>query len=270
MRRPRLVRRLRRPAAWGRRHWLPLVGALAIILLGGWVAITQEGSNDRVDQLEAALLERDTTVSSVAQQAADQDAQRAAEINALRGQILAKGEEPVVPPAEPTSPGVQVVPGEQGRPGERGPGPTDTQVRAAVADYFAANPPQPGRTPTDVEVAAAVAAYCNARGGCRGPGGVPGAAGQDGQDGDTVVGPQGPAGAQGPGPTQEQVAAEVAAFCSTGACVGPTGPQGPAGQAAPTVVRRYGPVGPLGNRQRCDLVVVNGEEFENSCVAVPA
>jgi hypothetical protein len=49
--------------------------------------------------------------------------------------------------------------------GERGPGPTVEQIRAAVAEYMAANPPPPGeagRPPTAAEVAAAVAQYLTA------------------------------------------------------------------------------------------------------------
>ena len=45
---------------------------------------------------------------------------------------------------------------------QRGPGPTDEQIDAAVAAYFAANPPPAGRAPTTAEIASVVAAYMTA------------------------------------------------------------------------------------------------------------
>lgn len=215
---------MRWPRWFGRRMvvaaaWLALLAVMfaAVVTL---IAIRdrsherQVGSLlDRIDTLEAKYGE---ALSNLAQEQAA---------------TTARGDEPASTPAEeiastpavPSAANVVTVAGEKG---ERGPGPTDAQVRMAVAGYLTANPPQPGRPPTDGEIAAAVAAYCSARGGCRGA---------DGPAGQSTVGPQGPVGPRGepgPGPSDEQVAVSVGAYCSTRAgCVGPPGPQGPAGPA---------------------------------------
>lgn len=109
--------------------------------------------------------------------------------------------------------------GERGRPGVDGAdgrSPTAAEVRALVEQVYAANPPPPG---TD---------------------GADGSDGSDGKDGST--GPRGERGEQGPAPTDAQLDAAVARYCSVrGECVGATGDQGPKGDTGDP-----GPVGPAG------------------------
>lgn len=79
--------------------------------------------------------------------------------------------------------------------------PSDAQVRTAVAVVLKENP-----TLTQAQIITAVTAYLKAN--------PP----KDGQDGAT-----------GPGPSQEQVDAAVAEYCSDNNCDGPQGPSGPTG-----------------------------------------
>jgi hypothetical protein len=120
----------------------------------------------------------------------------------------------------------QASPAEPGKPGDRGPGPTQEQIDAAVAQYFRdhplpegklptveqvatavgvylrENPPQPGRAPTADEIAVATASYLAEHA-------------EDFR------------GKQGPPPSAEDVRAAVTAYCGTnGNCRGPQGPQG--------------------------------------------
>jgi hypothetical protein len=134
-----------------------------------------------------------------------------------------------------------------GDPGEPGLDAVVTQAAllSAVTGYCEVNvctgatgpPGEAGRPPTAVEVAQAVSDYCGLTD-CTGPAGVDGTDGLDGAPG--AQGPPGEQGVQGPAgpaPTQEQVAAAVAEYCTaTGACIGPTGPAGPAGADAREVV----------------------------------
>lgn len=141
-----------------------------------------------------------------------------------------------------------------------GPGPSNAQVQAVVADYFRSNPlpntpayqraigravttyltehpPEPGRPPTEGEVTEAVQIALLANPPADGVAGADGrsvaAASLDGcdvvftySDGSTDrVGPL-----CGPPPTDTQVANAVAAYCNAnGECRGPQGPVGPAG-----------------------------------------
>lgn len=137
---------------------------------------------------------------------------------ALGEQVKRLGGKPVVdPPATPTQ-------------GERGPGPTAAQVRAAVADYCAGDRCKP--TVSRSQVAAAVADYC-AGGLCQGEDGTNGGPGADGTDGtDGANGTNGTDGAPGPGPTDEQIAAAVEAYCADGKCRGEKGDAGTDGKDA--------------------------------------
>lgn len=124
---------------------------------------------------------------------------------------------------------------------------TDDQVRTAVTDYLRENPPADGRTPSAAEVESAVTRVCQQIG-CQGEPGTPG------QKGDT--GNEGPEGAPGRDATDEQVAAQVAAYCAVNngclptpeeiqaavvaycsaqpsPCVGPPGAEGPPGPLLP-------------------------------------
>jgi len=106
----------------------------------------------------------------------------------------------------------------------------DAELRAAVAGYLTANPPEPGRPPTNGEIRQAVTAYLTAN---------PPEPGEDGEDGED--------GAPGPPPTVEAVAEAVASYCANqpgGSCEGPQGergPEGPQGQQG-----EQGPQGPPG------------------------
>jgi len=134
---------------------------------------------------------------------------------------------------------------------------TDDQVRAAVAAYLDKRPPQDGRTPTAAEVEAAVARVCGDLG-CRGADGANGTNGDNGTDG-----------TDGADATDDQVAAQVAAYCgehngclptdgeiqaaisayceaNPSPCVGPMGPQGLPGPVLPEYDRTFqGLTGPV-------------------------
>lgn len=135
--------------------------------------------------------------------------------------------------------------------------PTTEQVTTAVAGIYAANPPAPGRPPTAGEIASGVSAYC-AAGACRGEKGDPGVIGPTGQPGPTGVtgppcdpsnlackGPKGEPGADAADPTQDQINAAVANFCTSNpnSCApeGPKGDQGASGDPG-----AVGPAGPPG------------------------
>lgn len=139
----------------------------------------------------------------------------------LAHQVETLGGTPIVQPSQ-----LPTVKGETGATGPVGPGPSDSQVQAAVTAYCA---PRDGCTgsPSSAQVAAAVRAYCS-DGTCTGPAGrnatgAAGAAGTNGQNG--------AAGAQGPGPSDAQVAAAVDSYCGThGQCAGAPGADGTDGQ----------------------------------------
>lgn len=108
------------------------------------------------------------------------------------------------------------------------------RIEQAVAAYLKSNPPKDGRDAPTVqqvlarvtpEVRTAVAAYLSDNP----PGdGHDGADGQNGKDG--APGSDGADGSAGPAPSDEQVAAAVAAYCDANEqCQGPTGPQGEPG-----------------------------------------
>ena len=186
--------------------------AMAIVM--GTIGLVAALALDGVQEMAADL---DQTEADNAKINAELNEQESAS-QALAEQVKRLGGKPVVdPPA--------VTPSQ----GERGPGPTASQVRAAVADYCAGDRCKP--TVSRAQVAAAVADYC-AGGACQGR---PGAAdnGTDGTNGATgATGPQGP---QGPGPTADQIAAAVEAYCADGKCrgeKGETGDTGPAGEDA--------------------------------------
>lgn len=120
--------------------------------------------------------------------------------------------------AQEAIPGPQGERGPQGEPGADGTSPTDEQIKAAAADWLAANITQPldgaqgpqgerGPGPTDQEIALAVDIWFEAnaerlRGprGDRGDAGPAGANGADGRDGPRgPVGDTGPSGADGVG-----------------------------------------------------------------------
>jgi hypothetical protein len=127
--------------------------------------------------------------------------------------------------------------GEKGDPGEDGRAPTAAEIEQAVTAYCETHggcvgPPGSNTAVSPEQVADAVKAYCDSRGQCKG------ADGERGPSGETVTGPAGPPGAPGadaPPPTQEQVNAGVAAFCSANpaACQAPVAPAPPATGGTP-------------------------------------
>jgi hypothetical protein len=131
------------------------------------------------------------------------------------------GGEPVAPDAEDllANPEYAPVPGPQGEQGEQGPGPTASQVYAAVAAYFTAHPVRDGEDASPAAIAAAVANYLTEHPPAQGDPGPP-------PSGDQVAAaveayliehppPAGPPGADGEDATPEAIAAEVAAYLET-------------------------------------------------------
>lgn len=167
--------------------------AMAIVM--GTIGLVAALALDGVQEMAADL---DQTEADNAKINAELNEQESAS-QALAEQVKRLGGKPVVdPPA--------VTPSQ----GERGPGPTASQVRAAVADYCAGDRCKP--TVSRSQVAAAVADYC-AGGLCQAKDGTNGGPGKDGTDG-----ADGADGAPGPGPTDEQIAAAVEAYCAGGNC----------------------------------------------------
>ena len=166
-------------------------------------------------------------VASLAQENVSQNAA----LDQANERLVELGEEPV-PAPEPQAPIVQPPPAEV----------STERIQRAVAQYLAANPPadgvdgQPGADGEDPPTAAqvvqqvtpavreAVVEYIAANPPTNGQAGAPGSDG-----------------APGPGPSDEQVAAAVAAFCDAhDGCRGPEGPTG----ADSTVPGPEGPPGP--------------------------
>jgi hypothetical protein len=155
----------------------------------------------------------------------------------------------------------QPIPGERG---PAGPGPTPEQLRVAVADYLAANPPAPGPAPSADDVAAAVSAYLTAHPPT--PGRAPTAEeiaaavttwfasnpvrdGQDGTDGRNGV--DGGQGERGPGPTQDEIRAAVEAeLAENPPPAGPPGADGEDGSPAQSYTTTYDD----GSTQTCTLI----------------
>lgn len=140
-----------------------------------------------------------------------------------------------IQPSQPPPSQIIAQAGPPGPQGSQGPGPSDTQVAAAVSTYLQQHPIA-GQPPTTDQVAAVVAVYMLQH---PAPPGSPG-----------------PSGAAGPGPSDAQIAAAVNAWESGHPVVapsgpaGPTGPSGPAGDAGPTgpsgAAGSQGPAGPTG------------------------
>jgi hypothetical protein len=123
-------------------------------------------------------------------------------------------------------------PGAPGKQGERGPGPTQTQVNAAVEDYFRAHPLPEGKSPTVEQVANAVGTYLRTT--PPEPGRPPTAdeiamatAAYIADHAHEFQGPEGKQGEPGRPPTADEVRAAVATYCAdNGGCRGAQGPQG--------------------------------------------
>ncbi|HEY9352975.1 MAG TPA: hypothetical protein VIP28_06990 [Nocardioides sp.] len=186
-----------------------VVGVLAVIVL----VVTVIGLfrlSDSNESLTTKVERSEAELAKLSKQANDDHAAA----QALEEQVKRLGGKPVAEPGEPPA-------------GPPGPGPTAAQVQAAVADYCAGDRCKP--TVSRSQVAAAVADYC-AGGLCQGKDGTNGGPGADGTDGTSGTdGTDGADGAPGPGPTDEQIAAAVEAYCADGKCRGEKGEKGDAG-----------------------------------------
>lgn len=195
--------------AVARRHWwTATVAVLAAVVLGLVVVMLAMIGNLSAQQARQAKAV--TLLSS--------------NLSSAQSQLREHGITPSQPPP------AQIIaqagpPGATGATGPQGPGPSDTQVEAAVAAYLAVHPipaGPAGPAPSTEVVAAAVTAYLKAN--------------------PAPAGPAGPTGAQGPGPSDQQIADAVATYLKTNPP--PAGPQGPAGvQGSPGV---QGPAGEPG------------------------
>lgn len=197
-----------------RRLWW---ATLAVIVLVG-VTVSTVGMvtiNRQSDQIGALQAESDTH-----RQGAERRQHQIAELElALEADRAVLHQLGIDPPSDQVAisatPQVIAVPGRDGR---RGPGPTDDQVRVAVAAHLTAHPPTPGRAPTDDEIDAAAADYLAAN-------------------------PPAP-GATGPPPSTATVAAEVARWLEANPPA--QGPQGIPGQSPPCLSQPSQCQGPAG------------------------
>lgn len=185
------------------RIWHILLAALLVIL--GLVVYTIVNQYS----LRAAQSRQDKVVAALSSNLAG-----------AQQQLKAHGIEPSQPPPS------QIIAqaGPPGPQGSQGPGPSDTQVAAAVAAYLAQHPIA-GQPPTTDQIAAVVAVYMAQH--------------------PALAGSPGPSGASGPGPSDAQIAAAVAVWESGHPTVAPSGPPGPPG---PSGVGATGPAGPQGSQ----------------------
>lgn len=187
-----------------RRAWTAVAAVALIILVGGVTWLVRLSLEN--DAQERSIAESDAARDELSERLDNEHAAA----QTLAEQVKRLGGKPAVEPGEAPA-------------GPPGPAPTQTQVRAAVADYCAGDRCKPVVTRSQVNQA--VANYC-ANGACRGRDGVstdgtdgkPGADGTDGTDGTD--------GPPGPGPTDEQIAQAVADYCADSKCVGKPGADG--------------------------------------------
>jgi hypothetical protein len=184
---------------------------------------------------------------------------------------ISRGAATAPPPKDsPTTPAPVYVTGPSGPAGPEGKTgyPTDSQVSNAVKAYFKAHPVKANVSPQQItEAAATFAAQWlhdhpapAGKDGANGKNGSAGPAGPSGSPGAT--GPSGATGAQGPGPTDEQIAAAVQQYLPGAVAqylianpppsgppgsTGPQGPEGSPGSAGPAgSTGPQGPAGPMG------------------------
>lgn len=183
-----------------RARWRQVVICVACVLIGILLTVGLYAFKKTERRVETQKAEKET-----AQDAADTNADAA---EALCAQVRKLGGQCVVNP--------NTLPKPEASPGEPGPGPSDAEVRAAVANYFSRNPVPVGRNPTPSEIALAVITYLRQN---------PPSAGEPGEGG--AVGPMGPMGPEGPGPSADQIADAVREYLT--ANPPPSGPEGPRG-----------------------------------------
>lgn len=202
------------PLARVRRHWwtaarvLLAVAALAVVL----VMLSKIGTaSKQLNDLRSQQTQQSNAVSLLSSNLAD-----------AQSQLKQHGITPTQPPP------AQIIAqaGPPGPQGAQGPGPSDTQVQAAVQAYLVAHPIA-GKPPTTDQVAAVVAVYMAQHPPAVGP-----------------TGPAGATGAQGPPPSDTQIAAAVAVWEQSHPA--PSGPPGPSGPAGPSGIGQTGPQGPQG------------------------
>lgn len=219
-----------------RRRILFLTVAFVILAaFSVWAWTTSSGPDPRVDQLQAQVREAQSAAAS-----------NAGVAQALGSQIQQLGEIPVVtpPPAPPSA--IPSVPAAESPSPQaiqdsvdayflvhppKAPQPTLAEVTAAVGTVLADHPPV-----TPAMVSQSVADYLVAH---------PPASGKDGQDGKP-----------GPGPTDDQVAASVAAYCGATSqpCKGPAGQDGTDG--------KDGADGADGKPPVTQTFFINGQTYE--------
>lgn len=206
--------------------WMPwaIVIVMVAALVTGYFVTT--GATTAKDDKVTAEGERDAT--------AEQALKASLPVVALCREQSAVGDALRAAPDNPCEQAKHVVADpvvQQGPEGKQGPGPTDEQLDAAVARWLVIHPIPAGRGPTVAEITAALAAYLIDN--PVEPGRPPSAAeialevarwfadhpvrdGVDGKDGE-----------RGPGPTQEQIRAEVDAYMvEHPAPAGPNCPEG--------------------------------------------
>jgi hypothetical protein len=160
-----------------RRRLVAAAGALLVLLYVGYREYTDHEASDHANRLTAQVNGLSTAVDNA------------------RKQITQLGASPSVPPASK----VRENP-EQPVTTPQPVGPSDAQVRAAVAAYFAANPVTNNTPPDPAVVQKFVDAYLAAHPAPPGPSGSPGATGSTGATGAT--GAQGQKGDPGRGVSQ--------------------------------------------------------------------
>ncbi|CAB4896402.1 unannotated protein [freshwater metagenome] len=237
-----------------------------IVGLAVWVFLLSQGNGETASQAETTAQSAQGQATANESRVKDagtkaRDAEKTAgvarrQVIRLTERIYGKG-----------SPGARGESGDAGNEGRVGPAPSRADIAAAVTAYcetFACRgpagpagaegplgPPGPfgpaGLPATDQQVAQAIASYCALRDQCRGgqgPKGDTGEKGDAGEKGDTGdTGPAGPPGADGapgspgaPGanPTDEQIAAAVAAYCAANGCGTPAAGPTPTPDASTT------------------------------------
>jgi len=156
------------------------------------------------------------------QQQVDENSHQSEQIDALAAALAAeqeaaedRGETPVAPDPEDLLDDPEYSP----EPGPPGPGPSDTQVYAAVSSYFDAHPVEDGEDASPAAIAAAVGNYLTEHPPEQGDPGPP----PSGQQVAAAVEaylianppPAGPPGEDGEDATPEAIAAAVAAYIET-------------------------------------------------------
>jgi len=170
-----------------RARWLATAAlGLGFVILGAFMLERLDAAGSQLTALRAQQASQSQVIDNLA-----------GGLALTEQQLTSHGIKPLPPPPQ------TII--QQGAAGPPGPGPSDAQIAAAVAEYLKANPPAsgpagaPGKdgAPASTEqIAAAAARYLAANPPAAGPPGPAGEAGPAGPTGD--AGPAGPAGSPGP------------------------------------------------------------------------